>query len=295
MNAKTSKKAPVLSAASEGVGDPAPSPRRKGYNRRADVPPAILKRLNSGLEDPLTLSEWLVIDARKLLPVALKDSGLDKQAKQVMKLAEPSMDEGPVARNAAIGRALHQSMDAAKPWRAAFDALSSHRSGVVREWAAMMLCADAALPLDKRLEMTHRFADDPMANVREIAWMSLRPHLEKQLKFAIESLAPWVRADSPNIRRCAIEATRPRGVWCAHLQPLKADPSPGLPLLEPVRSDASRYVKLSVGNWLNDAGKQTPAWVKKVCARWLRESRTPDTKWIVKHALRTITKAEQEQ
>ena len=154
-----------------------------------------------------------------------------------------------------------------------------------------MLLANDTLTLEERLAGAQRFATDPNMGVREAAWMTFRPRLAMELKKGLRLLGQWVQHEDAGVRRCAIEATRPRGVWTEHIQALKSDPSLGLPLLETVRTDASRYVQLSVANWLNDASKSQPDWVRKVCARWLKESTTPETKWIVHHALRTLRKA----
>jgi hypothetical protein len=81
------------------------------------------------------------------------------------------------------------------------------------------------------------------------------------------------------------------GVWCAHLNALKDEPSKALPLLEAVRADASRYVQLSIANWLNDASKHQPDWVRATAERWLAESPCGETRWIVNHALRTLRKS----
>ncbi len=71
---------------------------------------------------------------------------------------------------------------------------------------------------------------------------------------------------------------------------LKDDPSPGLAVLEPLRSDPSLYVRNSVGNWLNDASKSRPDWVEALCARWRKESPTNETTYIIRRALRTLRK-----
>jgi 3-methyladenine DNA glycosylase AlkC len=108
------------------------------------------------------------------------------------------------------------------------------------------------------------------------------------LEPAIESLVGWAEHVDANLRRCASEVTRPCGVWCAHLTRVKAEPQLALPILEPLKSDGSKYVRDSVGNWHNDASKSQPAWVRRVTSRWRKESKTPETAYIVKKALRTI-------
>lgn len=61
-------------------------------------------------------------------------------------------------------------------------------------------------------------------------------------------------------------------------------------ILETMRSDNEKYVRDSVGNWLNDASKTNPPFVHEVCKRWIKESPTKETEYIVKKALRTIEK-----
>ena len=48
------------------------------------------------------------------------------------------------------------------------------------------------------------------------------------------------------------------------------------------------YVRRAVANWLNDASKSRPAWVRRVGADWSRASKTRETAWIVARALRTL-------
>jgi 3-methyladenine DNA glycosylase AlkC len=157
-----------------------------------------------------------------------------------------------------------------------------------RSWAAYVIGLNEELTLADKLAALRPIAADANSGVREIAWMAVRRDIENQLAEAIRLLTAWTAEHDANLRRFASEATRPCGVWCKHLAALKQNPELGYGLLAPLRSDASKYVRDSVANWLNDASKSKPAWVREVCAHWLAESKTPETAYIVRRALRTL-------
>lgn len=260
---------------------------RKGARRMSEIPPAVLRALTEGREETRTLVEWLAIDTDTLLGHVLRDVGLAREAVRLRRAFAPHRGEGISRRTRIVGRILHEGLPAARR-RSALAKLSKHPSDMARAWASYMVAADQSLPLAKRLDLARPFAADPHMAVRECAWDSFRPYLARDLPKALRLLRAWVRDRDANIRRCAVEATRPRGVWTGHLPPLKEDPEPGLPLLEPLRSDPSDYVRRAVANWLNDASKSRPDWTRAVCRRWARESSTPETLWIVRRALRTV-------
>lgn len=162
-------------------------------------------------------------------------------------------------------------------------------SDVARGWAAMAVGVAPGLTLSQRLRRARKFAEDPHWAVREWAWLGVRKHIVAQPHVALKSLRTWATSASPLARRFASESTRPIGVWSKHIQAFRADPSPALPLLSALCDDPSRYVRLSVGNWLNDASKTNPAWVSKVCSDW---PDTPNCDHIRRRALRTMRVSE---
>jgi len=50
------------------------------------------------------------------------------------------------------------------------------------------------------------------------------------------------------------------------------------------RFGMTKYVRNSVGNWLNDASKTQPGFVEALCKRWGKESDVSETKYIIKKA-----------
>jgi 3-methyladenine DNA glycosylase AlkC len=267
---------------------PPPSPVRKGASSRAAIRPMILHDLNAGLIETVTLSEWLAIDQPALVAAALTSVGLSEHAEKMSRLARSHRSLPFTKRLKASAGDLYRLLSSHPRGPDVAAALARHESDMVRSWVAYAIACDESLDLLDRLRLAERFAADRTMSVRECAWDSYRPHLTRDLHRGLALLEPWTRHEDANVRRCAIESTRPRGVWTSHIEALKENPSLAACLLEPVRSDESRYVRVAVGNWLNDAGKSQPDWVRALCERWSGESPTPETAWIVRHALRTI-------
>lgn len=262
--------------------------KRKGACRRADVPPTVMAALNRGEEETITLAEWLAIDMPLLAANALAGLGLKREAKRIGEAARERAAMPFTARCKAIGVDIGAMLLGHAKGREHFLALATHPSDMVRSWAAMALASDASVALEKRLEISRHFAADRSMAVRECAWDSFRGFIAQDLDRGLALLRPWVSDADAGIRRCAVEATRPRGVWCAHIEALKQSPEMGLALLEPVKSDSSKYVLTSASNWLNDASKSKPGWVKQLCARWKKESKTEQTRWLIGRAMRTM-------
>jgi 3-methyladenine DNA glycosylase AlkC len=166
---------------------------------------------------------------------------------------------------------------------------STHASDTVRGWACYLIGSDPRLSLEHKLDAMRALADDPHFGVREWAWLAVRPHIAAEPLRVLTHLQPWTADPSPNVRRFACEALRPRGVWAAHIALLKQEPQHAAALLDALCCDASRYVQDSVGNWLNDAGKSQPDWVRALCDGWqLRHADHVANTYIRKRALRSL-------
>ncbi len=250
--------------------------KRKGARSRAAIPAEVLRQLNRGELETASLSEGLAIDFQKLLSCVAPELSRAE-------VRRVSADLGITARMATAGEVLRERYGLA-----GYDRLAGHPSDTVRGWAAYLLASAPELTLRQRLQRIRPLADDPHFGVREWAWLALRPHVAADITTAIQLLTPWTAKPADNLRRYAVEISRPRGVWCAHLAELKQQPERGLPVLEPLRADPARYVQDSVANWLNDAGKSQPDWVRSVCATWLSAEAPPATQRICQRALRNL-------
>lgn len=262
---------------------------RKGAARIALIPAEVLEALNDGLVPTVNLNEFLALDLARLSRSVAGHIGLDAEAERLADTLAMLGAFKPVKRHEHIARALYDLTEQHAARDTVANALATHPSDVARCWAAQWLLF-AELPLPDKLASVRRFAADGHFGVREIAWMAVRADVVGALDEALALLQPWVRDGDENIRRFASELTRPRGVWCAQIEALKAEPWRALPLLEPLKADPSRYVQNSVANWLNDASKSQPRWVHEVCARWGEESQAPATAYIRQRALRTLNK-----
>jgi 3-methyladenine DNA glycosylase AlkC len=263
--------------------------KRKGARSIKDIPPDILVQLNTGKIESANLVEWLAIDQKKLLENVLsewkKTAYLQPILSDINNLKKPTI----TTINEAIGVGLFKQMTANQDTDL-LSKMSQHTADAVRCWATYIVGKNPSLTIAEMLKNIQPFAADTHFGVREIAWMAVRPFMTKNLTESLAILSTWTSSENENIRRFASESTRPRGVWCAHIDILKENPALALPILEPLKSDKAKYVQDSVGNWLNDASKTKPDFVYEICEKWSKNSPTKETNYIVNKALRTLEK-----
>jgi len=263
---------------------------RKGARKPAEVPSDILELLNKGQIVTVNLSEWLAVDQTALLCHFLKEVNVSTDVfKEIEHSIQLLKKQTVNTVNERIGQGLYQYIDTSGN-KKLFDVMSQHTSDIVRGWAVYVVSNQQELSITEQLDLTKPFAADGHFGVRELAWLSMRPVMVKALDQSIKEMEKWALSVDENVRRFASESLRPRGVWCAHINDLKENPNLAINILEPLKNDSSKYVRDSVGNWINDASKTAPDWVEELCERWESESDTKETRYIIKKGLRTLRK-----
>lgn len=114
------------------------------------------------------------------------------------------------------------------------------------------------------------------------------PFIVKYPEKMMEQMLVWSKHEHWGVRRLASEGCRPRLPWAMALPNLKDDPAPIIPILENLKNDPSRFVRLSVANNLNDIAKDNPETVIDLVKRWKGESE--EVEWVIKHGCRTLLK-----
>lgn len=264
--------------------------KRKGARSTKDIPLDVLEQLNSGELETANLVEWLAVNQTLLLENLLKKYQRESYLNPILSNVNCLKKQTVNTINEAIGTTIFE-LSVSNNDKDFLEILSNHKADIIRCWATYTIGKDANLNLKNTLEKIKPFAADKHFGVREIAWMTIRNKISQNLKESLTIFLDWSNDKDENVRRFSTESIRPRGVWCEHIEELKQNPEIALPLLENLKSDKSKYVQDSVGNWLNDASKTRPDFVKKTCEKWLLESDTKETNYIIKKALRTIEKA----
>jgi 3-methyladenine DNA glycosylase AlkC len=257
---------------------------RKGSKNLAGIPLQVLELLNKGEIETVNLMEWLAVDQLSLLTLLLKEHFAETFLVEIKAILTKHAKDGANTKVKLIGQWL-----GAQPFANAtfLKTISLHPSDTIRNWASYAVLIPSHNSFQELLERIKPFAADNHFGVREVAWMALRPFIGQNLIENLTLLEPWCHSPNENLRRFVSEATRPRGVWCAHIEALKTDPSLGLFLLEPLKEDPSRYVQNSVANWLNDAAKTQAKFVLSVCDKW-GNTNNKATEYIIKRSLRSI-------
>ncbi|GIJ92859.1 DNA alkylation repair protein [Capnocytophaga stomatis] len=264
---------------------------RKGATKIENIPTEVLQLLNLGRIETVNLTEWLAVNHAVLVTSVFPEMSVCEEV--INKIAlELKQQKKASAMNSVkiVGGILYKEYVNSDAYEKLFQKLNSHISDSVRCYATYFLALNENISVEDKFLNLKSLISGAHFGVREVVWMALRKDISENLDFSLKFLSNWAESENENVRRFCTESTRPRGVWCSHIDQLKEKPELALPILEKLKSDSSKYVQDSVGNWLNDASKTRPDFVTQLCERWKKESPTKSTQYIIKKALRTILK-----
>ena len=184
----------------------------------------------------------------------------------------------------AIAKIL-ELLDHVKSTRPDFSVIDDTKFGLMLEYGAI---------LDNYVEQYG--LDDYETSVKAIEKITqftscefvTHPFIIKYPDKMMKQMLVWSKHEHWGVRRLASEGCRPRLPWAMALPNLKKDPTPIIPILENLKNDPARFVRLSVANNLNDIAKDNPEIVIDLAKKWKGESKEVD--WIIKHGCRTLLK-----
>jgi len=129
-------------------------------------------------------------------------------------------------------------------------------------------------------ELTKRFSSE----------FTIRPFIERYDQRVYDDLAKLIKHKNTHVRRWISEGTRPNLPWGMKCSKIHSNLERNIPLLEALYDDPKEYVRRSVANHLNDISKLDKKIMLKSCKKFLKESNTKETQWLVKHANRGLLK-----
>lgn len=258
---------------------------RKGARSFKDLNEEVITYLNKGIIETKNLIEWLAADQLVLLRLVLKELGKSEWFQDFEQAVNAQKKPTANSNTKVIGETFGMLSKDKK----LYQTLQQHTSDIVRCWS----CWAESLQYDSVPDLLGKmktYAADSHFGVREVVIFATKERMIAELDTAINILTVWTESEDENVRRFAVESLRPVGVWTKKITAFQEEPEKGMSLLEPLKSDGSKYVRDSVANWLNDASKSQPDWVVALCKRWEKESTTKETAYIIKRGLRTILK-----
>jgi 3-methyladenine DNA glycosylase AlkC len=139
--------------------------------------------------------------------------------------------------------------------------------------------ADLNFSLTALREITTRFSAEE----------AIRTFINAYPDHTMNALLQWTSDNHYHVRRLCSEGTRPRLPWASRLAlPTTA----GLPILDRLYADPTRFVTRSVANHLNDITKTDPDAVIQILQGWRDSGNQTKSEldYIVRHATRSLVK-----
>lgn len=118
---------------------------------------------------------------------------------------------------------------------------------------------------------------------------AIRPYIRKFPAATLQQMKAWARSDNFHLRRLASEGLRPKLPWASKLELFIDDPKPVFQILNIMRTEPIKFVKMSIANNLTDYIKVNPAPTFQLLQKW-GKSNNRHTQWIIHYATRKLKK-----
>lgn len=125
---------------------------------------------------------------------------------------------------------------------------------------------------------------------RSTGEFAIRPILEQDPRYTMQVMVRWSKDENVHVRRLASEGMRIRLPWAKKSLAAVKQFKLFQKVLHNLKSDPENYVQKSVANNLNDLIKEDPDAAHAIIKGWQADNPGPETRWIIKHALRNVQK-----
>ncbi len=139
---------------------------------------------------------------------------------------------------------------------------------------------DYKTSFEAMIELTKRFSSE----------FTVRPYLIQHEEKTFSDLKKLIKHPNRHVRRWVSEGTRPNLPWGKSVPAIKENLDRNIELLEKLYRDPEEYVRRSVANHLNDISHLDKKLMLNTCKRFLKEDKSKETEWIVRHATRSLLK-----
>ena len=134
-------------------------------------------------------------------------------------------------------------------------------------------------------ELTQRFTGE----------FAIRPLLREYPQETLTQMHNWSQDPSVHVRRLASEGIRIRLPWAPKVDVYHQYPEQRESIWYTLKTDPSKFVQKSVANGINDLIKEDREAGLTLLKGWIAEDPSPETKWIINHALRWLVKKGDEE
>jgi len=125
---------------------------------------------------------------------------------------------------------------------------------------------------------------------RHTGEFAMRPLIQAFPKKSMTVLKKWSQEKNVFVRRCASECMRVSLPWAKKMTAAVERFDDYMRILSNLRYDEDKYIRLTVGNNLNDLYKYDSEKAQLIVDTWMNDNPTKATLWMIHHGTRSLRK-----